>query len=354
LSLDGPRQQGEITSMTDTESMPPVDTEKLLRGLADLHGFYVGTAVHTGAFSGGDESYRQVLKREYNILVAENLMKFSEIHPDPDRYDWTHADALVSFAEQNGMKVRGHTLVWHQQLPDWVTHGTWTRRQAEAILESHIRRVVGRYRGRIAAWDVVNEAVADEGGYRTESIWHQLLGPDFIALAFQWAHDADPEAVLYYNDYEAEDLGIKSDAVYDLMGDLKHAGVPVHGVGWQMHLSEGWRVTDAHYQNAERLRDLGLELSMTEMDVRLELPASGARLASQATSYREAFQLGLSTCRAVLTWGFTDKYSWIPRFRPGFGAALPLDADYRPKPAWRAIQDTLEAAVLPVPRPASG
>lgn len=313
-----------------------------LRDFAAHHDFFIGTAVHTAAFANNETNYREALKRECNVLVAENMMKFAELCPAPNTYDWTSTDALVAFAEANGMKLRGHTLVWHQQLPHWVTSGTWTALQAQALLEQHIKVVVGRYGGRIWAWDVVNEAIADEGGYRTDSFWYQHIGPEYIAMAFRWAHEADPSAILYYNDYEAEGLGPKSDAVYQLVRDLKQADVPIHGVGWQMHLAEGWHVTAAHHQNAQRLRELGVELSMTEMDVRLRTPASAAQLASQAGSYREAMEFALDTCAALLTWGFTDKYSWISSFRPGYGAALPFDADYQPKPAYHAMKHALE------------
>jgi endo-1,4-beta-xylanase len=289
----------------------------------------------------GDRPY-EVLKREFNVLVAENMMKFGELCPSPNTYQWANTDALVDFAQANNMKLRGHTLVWHQQLPHWVTSGAWTASQAQALLEQHIRTVVGRYQGRIWAWDVVNEAIADTGGYRSDSFWYRHIGPDYIAMAFRWAHEADPSAILYYNDYEAEALGPKSDAVYALVRDLQQAGVPIHGVGWQMHVGEGWRVTAAHHQNAQRLRDHGLELSITEMDVRLPQPASAAQLAAQAASYREAMEFALDACAALLTWGFTDKYSWIPSFRPGYGAALPFDADYQPKPAYDAMKHALE------------
>ncbi len=320
-----------------------------LRDLAAQHGFYVGTAVHTGAFTRAEAPYCDLLKREFNVIVAENMMKFVELSPAPDTYAWNAADALVDFAAANDMKLRGHTLVWHQQLPQWVTHRSWTPEEARSLLERHIKTVVGRYRGRVWAWDVVNEAIADTGGYRSDSFWYQQLGAEYIALAFQWAHEADPNAILYYNDYEAEGLSPKSDSVYELVRDLKQAEVPIHGVGWQMHLSEGWRVTAEHRSNAERLRGLGLELSMTEMDVRLSTPASAAQLESQARSYGEAMELALETCAALLTWGFTDKYSWIPGFRPGYGAALPFDADYQAKPAYTAMQQALLGAAQTAP-----
>lgn len=312
-----------------------------LRDFAAQRQFYIGTAVNTRAFVNGETTYCEVLQREFNMLVAENMMKFGELSPAPNTYNWTTTDKLMDFAEANDMKVRGHTLVWHQQLPRWLTSGTWTPEAVRALLEEHIKTVVGRYRGRVWAWDVVNEAVADTGGDRTDSFWYQHLGPDYIALAFRWAHEADPDALLYYNDYEAEALSPKSDTIFELVRRLKQDGVPVHGVGWQMHLTEGWRATSEHRQNAERLHDLGVELSMTEMDVRIGTPPTAVQLVSQAESYRDAVELALEHFVALVAWGFSDKYSWIPGFRPGLGAALPFDEEYAPKPAYDAIKEVL-------------
>jgi endo-1,4-beta-xylanase len=268
-------------------------------------------------------------------------MKFEEIHPERYRYDWTKADQLVSFAETNGMKVRGHTLVWHTQLPNWLTGGNFSTQEVKSILEDHVRTVIRRYKNRIWSWDVVNEAIADGGGYRTNSFWYQKLGQDYIKWAFHWAHEEDPNAILYYNDYGAEGLESKSDSVYNLVRDLRNAGVPVEGVGWQLHETDGWRVSQGNRDNAARLRNLGVELSITEMDLRIQLPTTQAKLDSQAEGYRQAVEFCLSNCAALLTWGFTDKYSWVPSFFSGYGAALPFDSSYQPKPAYYSMQSAL-------------
>jgi endo-1,4-beta-xylanase len=316
-----------------------------LRVPAARRSFYVGAAVSASALR-TEAAYRNVLGREFNMCVAENVFKFGLIHPQADAYDFAAADELVAFARSRGMKLRGHTLVWHRQLPTWITNGKFTRDEAIAILRDHILTVVARYKDAVWSWDVVNEAVADSGAsLRTESFWHQAIGPEYIAMAFRFAREADPDAILYYNDYNNEGLSPKSNAVYALVADLQKQGVPIDGVGWQMHLVNGVAPIDSYRTNARRLAALGLELSVTELDVRIPLPANAAALAVQADMYRDvaAFVLSEPAFKALVLWGFTDKHSWIPGTFPGTGAALIFDADYRPKPAYDALREALAA-----------
>lgn len=316
-----------------------------LRALADRDNFRIGTAVAISPFW-ADQTYRATLARQFNIIVAENAFKWSQIHPVPDSYSFGKADDLVDFARANGMMIRGHTLIWHNQLADWVSSGSYDREAAIALMRDHIRTVVGRYEGRVTAWDVVNEALDDSGALRADSFWYRTIGPDYIALALEFAHEADPAAKLYYNDYGAEGMNPKSDAVYALVRDLKAEGVPIDGVGWQMHVVNGFRIGREHAENAERLAALGLELTITELDVRIRLPATEAALDRQAETYGDigAFCLAQANCAALLTWGFTDRYSWIPGFFAGYGDALIFDADYHPKPAYSALHAALEAS----------
>jgi len=298
--------------------------------------------------------YTQTLGREFNMLVAENAMKFDALHPAQNTYNFTDADALVAFAEANNMAVRGHNLVWHSQIPGWLTGGNFTRDQVIAIMRDHIMTVVGRYRGRILAWDVVNEAINDSNGQlRSESFWLQKIGPEYIAMAFQFAHEADPDAKLYYNDYSAEGAGTKSDGVFNLVSGLVNQGVPINGVGWQMHQINPFRFQQAHQTNAQRLGALGLEVSITEMDVRISLPTTAQELSEQALAYSDAVQFCLSqpNVKTLVTWGFTDKYSWIPGFFSGFGDALIFDANYQPKPAYTSMLTALGGGTGPPPAP---
>jgi endo-1,4-beta-xylanase len=322
-----------------------------LRVPAARRNFYVGAAVNMTAFR-AEPAYRKVLGREFNICVAENVFKFSLIHPRADGYDFAAADELAAFARSSGMKLRGHTLVWHNQLPPWLTNGNYTREQAIEIMREHITTVVTRYKDAVWAWDVVNEAVADSGAsLRTESYWYRTIGPEYIEMAFRFAREADADAILYYNDYNNEDEGPKSDAVYELVAGLKNQGVPIDGVGWQMHVLNGFAITAAHRSNARRLAALGLELSVTELDVRVQLPANAAALVRQAESYRDitAFCLSEPAFKTLVLWGFTDKYSWIPGFFPGTGAALIFDENYKPKPAFASMREALRAGAGTAP-----
>lgn len=312
-----------------------------LRSLAERCSIYIGAAVERGLLDIPD--YAHTIKQEFNILTTENALKFGPVHPDPYAYSFGDADYIINFAESQGMKIRGHTLVWHQQLPNWITQGKYTREEWINILREHIITIVGRYKGRIYAWDVVNEAVNDDGTLR-DNIWMRNIGPEYIELAFRWAHEADPQALLFYNDYGAEGLGVKSDAVYNLIKGLLENGVPVHGVGLQMHVSvENPPAPSEVLANIKRLNDLGLVVHITEMDVRVRTPPQWEDLVRQAEIYRDILKVCLSAgnCKVFVMWGFTDKYSWIPSYFSGYGAALIFDESYRPKPAYYYIVKVL-------------
>lgn len=318
-----------------------VAQDETLRELAAERGIEIGAAISMRPLR-EDAEYTPVLGREFGMTVGENAFKWDAIHPFATRYYFDDADAIVAFAEANGMAVRGHTLVWHNQNPSWLKRKTKTRDDAIATLKDHIQTVVGRYKGKIVAWDVVNEAVDDASGGLRESPWLTAIGPDYIAMAFEFAHEADPDAKLYYNDYSAEGVGGKADAVYELVKGLKEQGVPIHGVGWQGHFQGNTYIDDIKI-NGQRLADLGLEVAFTEVDVRIPVPATDAGLKQQADVYGKVTEicLELPNCKAIVTWGFTDRHSWVPGFFLGEGAALPFDEVYAPKPAYEAIRESL-------------
>jgi len=311
-----------------------------LRDLAEKCGIYIGAAVEPGYLI--IREYAEILSREFNVVTAENALKFEAVHPQRGVYSFEGADAIVRFAETHGMKVRGHTLVWHQQLPAWITSGSYAWEEWKNILREHVMSVVGRYKGRIYAWDVVNEAILDNGSLR-DNVWFRNVGPEYIESAFRWAHEADPNALLFYNDYGAEDLNDKSHAVYSLVKSLLEKGVPIHGVGLQMHINvENPPKPEDVAANIKRLNDLGLIVHITEMDVRIRTPPSNEDLIKQAEIYRDILRVCLSSekCTAFIMWGFTDRYSWIPNYFSGYGSALIFDEQYRPKLAYYYILRT--------------
>jgi endo-1,4-beta-xylanase len=302
----------------------------------------LGTAVSFPSLA-NDTAYHETLERQFNLVTPENAMKFGPLSSARGCYDFSKADAIVAFAAEHNMQVRGHALVWHNQQPDWLTGQQWTREEMIEILREHIYTVVGHYQGRIVAWDVVNEAVDEDGSLR-DTIWLRTIGPEYIEMAFRWAHEADPNALLFYNDYNGEGLGPKSDGIYALVADLKERGVPIDGVGLQMHVSPECAPDSADLSaNLERLAQLDLQVHITEMDVRVPDPLSQESLAAQAEVYSRTLETCLASqnCTAFSMWGFTDQYSWIPEFFPGWGNGLIFDSAYQPKPAYTGIMNCL-------------
>lgn len=317
-----------------------------LRALAQKRGIGFGTAVWVEPLS-NDSRYRTVLAQEFNMVTPENEMKFEPTHPERDRYDFTAADTLIDFAKTHNMQVRGHTLVWHESLPDWLTEQTWTREELMSILEQHINTVVGHYRGQLVAWDVVNEAIANNKNALRDTIWLRTIGPEYIEKAFRWAYAADPQARLFYNDYGGEEVGGKSEAIYGMIKDLLQQGVPIHGVGLQMHVSiKNPPNPEKVAANIKRLNDLGLEVQITEMDVKTwdGRGTKQQRLVAQARVYRNMMQVCLEAenCKAFSLWGVSDRYSWIPRIFKKPDAPLIFDDAGRPKPAYNALKEVLK------------
>lgn len=317
-----------------------------LRSLAQQRGVGIGTAVDWQPFK-NDPNYREVLAREFNILIPENAWKFEIVHPKPNTYNFAQIDTLVEFAKANQMQVRGHPLVWHYSIPKWVEKGNFTRDDYIEILRNHIYTVVGRYRGQIPVWDVVNEAINRDGSLR-DTIWLRNIGPEYIDMAFRWAHEADPQAKLFYGEYMIEEINLKSDGVYTLVSGLLQRGVPIDGVGIQGHLGLSYLPNlDSLTQNFERFNQLGLEIQFTELDMKI-LDGQGTweeRLAKQAKAYGDLFRVCLRAkkCTQMLMWGFTDRYTWIANTTGEKDVPLIFDEAYRPKPAYNAIQDVLSS-----------
>jgi endo-1,4-beta-xylanase len=312
-----------------------------LRAAAEARGLLVGSCVEGTPAKRlwEDPTYASVLLRECNYLTPENNMKWEAI----EEWGFAPADALVKFASDHQMKVKGHCLIWHEWLPARINSNLSADALRQAV-EKHIREEVGHYRGKVYAWDVVNEAVDNNGELR-KTIFLDKLGEGYIAEAFQLAHEADPDALLFYNDY-AEWPGAKSDRVYELVKKLVADGVPIHGVGMQMHLM-AWNHASPEdiAANVRRLVALGLKVAITEMDVRIsesELPGTlTERLEIQRRIYHDVIAACIrEKVTGITFWGFTDAHSWIDLT---FGPDDPLlfDENYQPKPAYWGVMDAL-------------
>lgn len=317
--------------------------------------FHIGAAVNPRTLV----TQKDLLTRHFNSLTAENEMKFVSVHPEEGRYTFEEADRLIDFAMENNMAVRGHTLVWHNQTPDWVfengSGGAADRETLLSRMKTHIDEVVGRYKGRIYAWDVVNEAVTDSGDQLLRpSKWLEIAGEDFIAKAFEFAHAADPDALLFYNDYN-ESVPAKRDKIYSLVKSLIERDVPIHGIGLQAHWNLEHPTLDHIREAIERYASLGVKLHITELDVsvfahedrRTDLTApTSEMLERQAERYGAFFKLFKEYSEhlsSVTFWGAADDYTWLDHFPVRGRKNWPFlfDAQHHPKAAFQTV---LEAA----------
>ena len=335
------------TSSAIRPSVPtPIPRGSRLRTLVECipgRNFSIGYASSTGFLNFSDD-YTAVAAAEFNIMTPENDMKFGLVQPKFGVFDFGPADEHVKFAAAHGMQVHGHALIWHSQNPAFVDNNNWARNELCNIMAQHIWTVVRHYRGAVAIWDVVNEPLNYDGSFES-TVWCDTIGPDYIAMAFQMAHAADPSATLILNDYGVLDMNPKSNATYQLVKDLQNSGTPIHGVGFQAHLSTEDTINyKSVAKNMQRFADLGLEIFITEMDVRIPDNATSDNvLLVQASIYKNIVSTCLEqpACRALQFWGFTDKDTWIPSHYPNYGRPLLFDDNFEAKPAYYAVQSAL-------------
>lgn len=326
-----------------------------LRELADRAGVLIGAAVRPKRLS--EPAYAATLGREFNLLQPEFSMQWEFLQSSPDALNFGDTDLIVGFAVEHRMKVRGHALVWHQALPPWLTNGKYSPDELAKLLEKHIKDVVGHYRGKVWAWDVINEGFDEvELGRLRSTIWYDKpgiglagKGTAYMEQCFRWAHEADPQALLFYNEAGAQVINAKSNAIYAMVQDFKRRGVPIDGVGFQMHIGNLRSDIDSISENIARFTALGVQVHITEMDVAVPVDTAGNAkpedLRRQAEIYRDIATacLSHSGCTAIQMWGFTDKYSWIgTHTKHTKGAALPFNDKYQPKPAYNALREALE------------
>jgi endo-1,4-beta-xylanase len=309
-----------------------------LRAAALRSGRLIGAAL--GAAHLAEAAYAATAAKEFDFVTPENEMKWDATEPTENVFDFSRGDAIVAFAQQNGMKVKGHTLVWHSQLPAWVSSIEDATALHDAMI-NHITQVVSHFRGKVMAWDVVNEAVADSGLGLRDDLFSELLGAGYIDDAFKAARAADPAVLLLYNDYGAEGAGGKSQYVYNMVQGMLARGVPLNGVGLQMHTGPADRSPSAAEvsANMQRLEALGLNVFVSEMDVQL----CTGDLGTQAARFHDivADCLSQPLCLAVTTWGVTDKYSWLNGVTCATPQPLLFDDNYVPKPAHAGLLNAL-------------
>jgi endo-1,4-beta-xylanase len=331
--------------------------------------FLIGAALNAEQFHERDASAAALVRTHFNTTTPENVLKWALVHPQPGRYDFADADRYVEFGTANGMFVVGHTLVWHNQTPRWVFTDSAGRPVGRdtllARMRDHIHTVVGRYRGRIRGWDVVNEALNEDGTLRATP-WLRIIGEDYLVKAFEFAREADPEAELYYNDYSLENAPKRNGAV-ELIGRLRAAGVTVHGIGSQGHNRLDWPTPAQQDSTIAAFARLGLQVMITELDVDV-LPAAGEHRGADIT-YRAALQDSLNPYREglpdsvqqalarryaelfgvylqhrdaisrVTFWGVSDADSWLDNWPVRGRTSHPLlfGRDRLPKPAFDAV-----------------
>jgi endo-1,4-beta-xylanase len=356
----GMRGEGFASAAVDNGAVTGAGS---LKAHAAARGLLTGCAVNAKLFR-EDEGFRKLLAEQYSIVVPENCLKWNILRPTAETYNFTDADSLVEFAEAHEMKVRGHNFVWHEAIPGWFA-GTVNKENAEKFLVDHIRTVGGRYKGKIQSWDVVNEAIwikdGRPDGLRSSSPWFELLGPGYIDLAFRTAREADPKALLTYNEYgieyDNEEEGKKREATLALLRRMKAENVPLDALGVQSHLNGASK--SAFGKGLRELKDgakaLGLQVFVTELDVKddgiaTEDMKDRDRLVGEVyRNYLNAMLEGPEV-RAVLTWGTTDKNTWLngAKFRKEhpdrMQRPLPFDADYQPTAAFFAMRESFDKA----------
>lgn len=342
--------------------------------LKDAGTFLIGAAINEGQFSGRNPSVSELVLAQFDSLTPENAMKWDALEPEPGRFRFDAADQFVAFGEKAGMFIVGHTLVWHSQTPSWVFAGERGAPAGREVLlqrmRDHIRTVVGRYRGRVRSWDVVNEALAEDGTLR-DSPWRRIIGDDYIEQAFRFAHEADPGAELYYNDYGIES-GRKREGALRLLRELRARGVPVSGVGIQGHGNLQWPPAKNFGEAVDAFAQLGLKVAISELDIDMLPSRSGSTSAdisraeqasavldpfvsglpeekqrALAARYKELFEVFRKHPIARVTfWGVTDGDSWLNDFPIKGRTNHPLlfDRQGKPKAAFHEVAGALQAS----------
>lgn len=328
------------------------------KGLKDYYEKYfpIGVALTPANIKGAD---RKMILQHFNSITAENAMKMGPLHPEENRFYWEKADSVVAFGAENKLKIRGHCLVWHTQTPRWLFKGADRKFVTKEILlgrlQNHINTIVSRYKGKIYAWDVVNEVIADDSAYFRKSPLYEIAGEEFIEKAFRYAHQADPKAILFYNDYNTENP-VKREKIYRMLKNLLSRGVPIHGIGLQAHWSINTPSREELEKSIEMFSSLGLTIQFTELDISVYPGNQGGQIVSGQTDTKtevftkemeekqlekykmvfEVFRKYKKDITGVTFWNVSDRYSWLDsRGKKNF--PLLFDRNLQPKKAYYEV-----------------
>lgn len=309
--------------------------------------FFIGTIVQSNRMTG---THNTVINREFSSITAEYEMKMNIMYPNEGSYDWSKSDAIVDYAQNNGLNLHGHALIWHNATPDWVENYPGTDAEFEAMIEDYIKTVVTRYKGKITSWDVVNEAFNDNSGSYRNSVFYQRMGEDYIAKCFTWAREADENVLLFYNDYNMCTDAAKQNAVFTLVDDFINNSIPIDGVGFQMHISYNWPSASDIQTATQMIIDRNLKVHYAELDVRANpnndlSSLTPARSLEQKEKYKEIAKLYSAipdaNKYALTIWGLKDNESWLMDFWGHVDWPLLYDSNFDEKDAYYGFLEGL-------------
>jgi endo-1,4-beta-xylanase len=327
----------------------PASAASGLAAAAEAKGRYYGVA-YTNAHA-SDTGYTNIAGTEFDMVTPENEMKWDTVEPNQNQFNFSPGDQVVNFATSHGDRVRGHNLVWHSQLPGWVSSLSGTA--AQNAMTNHVTQEATHFKGKIFAWDVVNEPFNDDGSFRNDVFFNAFGGgPQYIAAALRAARAADPAAKLYINDFNIEGSGSKSNAMFSLAQTLQQMGAPLDGIGFETHLAVQFSFPSGMQANMQRFANLGLDVAITELDVRMQLPEDATKDATQTQYYNNVISACLQTsrCVGITAWGVSDNFSWVPGTFSGEGAPLLWDTNEQKKVAlYNSVITALGGPASPPP-----
>jgi endo-1,4-beta-xylanase len=310
-------------------------------GIYNFSNYPIGTAIDFSEFR-ADPLYKSLAQKQFNSITAENIFKAEYLHPEPILFNWTEADTLAAFCQNNNIRLHGHTLIWHQQLPQWILDYQGSTADWEQLMKVHIQTIVSHFKNKVTAWDVVNEAFNEDGTLRN-SIWKQKIGVGYIEKAFLFAREADPNALLFYNDYNLESNPSKRNGVLSLLNNLRNRGVKVDGIGIQMHISTLYPEPTQIANALQEIADDAYKIHVSEFDISVN-PLGKDIVLSEALLNEQANLLGKVVLNynqvpkqyqyGITFWGISDRNSWIRNFYNREDYPLLYDDNYLPKPCY--------------------